>query len=145
MTDPVPDEHPVLLFDGVCNLCNASVQYVIEHDDEGIFHFAPLQSAAGAELLQQCGLSADHMDSIVLVDGDDCYTKSDAALRVARRLGLPQSGLAPALFVPKWLRDRAYDLVAEHRYLVFGRRESCMVPSADVRERFLAMDDVEAE
>jgi predicted DCC family thiol-disulfide oxidoreductase YuxK len=145
VTDSVPHDHPVLLFDGVCNLCNASVQFVIEHDEAGLFRFAPLQSEAGTELLDRCGLPPDHMDSFVLVDGEDCYTKSDAALRVARRLGLPYAALGPLRFLPRRLRDRVYDMVADHRYLVFGRRESCMVPSEAVRSRFLEMDDVSAE
>jgi len=130
-------EHPVLLFDGVCNLCTTSVQWLIERDDERQFRFASLQSDAGQALLADLGLPTEDFDSVVLVEGDEYYTKSTAALRVAKRLGLPYAALYPAVAVPHFVRDRVYDLVAEHRYRVFGEHDACMVPSPDVRDRFL--------
>lgn len=135
------EDHPVVLFDGVCNLCTGTVQFVIERDPEGTFRFAPLQSAVGTELLAEHGLSTDHMSSFVLLADGEVYTKSGAAIRIARRLGLPYSLLTPFLAVPKPIRDAVYDLVATHRYRIFGKRESCMVPTDDVRERFLATSD----
>lgn len=132
-----PTERPVLLFDGVCNLCTGSVQWLIERDPEDRFRFASLQSDAGQALLAELGLPADYVDSIVLVEGEEYYTKSTAGLRVAKRLGLPYSAVYPLVVVPSVVRDRVYDFVANNRYEVFGRKDSCMVPSPEVRDRFL--------
>ncbi|MFB6183572.1 MAG: thiol-disulfide oxidoreductase DCC family protein [Haloarculaceae archaeon] len=145
MSDRAREDHPVLLFDGVCNLCNGTVQFVIEHDPEGIFRFAPLQSDVAGDLLAERGRPREYAESFVLVDGDDWYTKSDAALRVVRRLGVPWSLLSAFLVVPRPLRDAVYDFVAEHRYEWFGKRESCMVPTDDVTDRFLATNGNENE
>ena len=135
-TDMDGTDRPVLLFDGVCNLCNGLVQWVIERDD-GQFRFAPLQSAAGRRLLERHDLPVDDLDTVVLVVDGKCYTKSAAALRVLRRLGPPYSLGYPLVAVPRRLRDRAYDLVAEHRYGAFGRRDACMRPAPERQERFL--------
>lgn len=131
------DDHPVLLFDGVCNLCNGFVHFIIRHDPDATFRFAPLQSDVTEELLTACGDVGDDLDTVVLVEGNTCYTKSMAVLRVARRLGWPYRLLYPFRVVPRWLRDAAYDFVADHRYGWFGRRDQCMVPTPDVTERFL--------
>lgn len=138
MSDELADGHPVLLFDGVCNLCNRSVQFIIRHDPDGVFRFAPLQSDVGTELLQECGLSADHLDSLVLVEGDDYYTKSDAALRAAKHLGGVLRLGWSLRFVPKLLRDGVYDVIADNRYDWFGKRDQCMMPTPDIEARFLA-------
>jgi predicted DCC family thiol-disulfide oxidoreductase YuxK len=131
-------DQPVILFDGVCNLCNGAVQFVIEHDPDGQFRFAPLQSAAGREWCRSCGLDPDQHESVVLVADGTCYTKSDAAIEIARRLESPYGLLSLLTVVPRPLRDFGYDLVAASRYRVFGRRDACMVPTDDVRDRFLA-------
>lgn len=136
MADPALDDRPVLLFDGVCNLCHGAVRAVIRNDPKGVFRFASLQSAVGRRLRERCGLSAD-ADTVVLVEDGACYTRSTAALRVARRLGLPYSLLWPLRRVPRPLRDAVYGAVAASRYRVFGRREVCVVPEADVSDRFL--------
>ena len=133
----VPTDRPILLFDGVCNLCNGVVQWVIERDPEGQFRFAALQSDAGQRLLEQHGLPTEAFDSFVMVDGDTYYTKSTAALRIARKLGLPYAILYPAIVVPKFVRDRVYDWVAANRYDWFGKRESCMMPTPEREARFL--------
>jgi len=133
----VSDAGPVLLFDGHCNLCNGAIQFVIRHDPEGVFSFAPLQSGAGERLRARADVTTDADDSVVLIEGSDAYVKSAAVLRVARRLGLPWSLAWPLRVVPRGLRDAVYDFVAAHRYQVFGRREECMVPSPDVSDRFL--------
>ncbi|MFB6119554.1 MAG: thiol-disulfide oxidoreductase DCC family protein [Halobacteriaceae archaeon] len=130
-------EGPVLLFDGHCNLCNGAVQFVIRHDPEAVFSFAPLQSETGERLRKRADVPTDATESVVLVEGDDAHVKSDAVLRVARRLGLPWSLLWGFRFVPGSIRDAVYDVVAEHRYQVFGRREECMLPSPEVQDRFL--------
>lgn len=127
---------PVILFDGVCNLCNAAVRTVVRHDDRGVFRLAPLQSAVGQEILRRHDLPTDEFDSVVLVADGAVHTRSTAALRVCRRLDLPWSLLSPLLVVPAPLRDPFYDLVARLRYRVFGRTDECQVPSPAVRERF---------
>jgi predicted DCC family thiol-disulfide oxidoreductase YuxK len=138
MSSERADGHPVLLFDGVCNLCNRWVQFIIRHDPDGVFRFAPLQSDVGTELLRECGLSADHLDSLVLVEDDNYYTKSDAALRTATHLGGVFRLGWPFQFVPRRLRDWVYDIVADNRYDWFGKRDQCMMPTPDIEERFLA-------
>lgn len=133
-------DHPVILFDGVCNLCNWGVRFVIERDPDAEFRFAPLQSEPGARLLEACGRDPDQRDTWVLVEDGECYTKSDAVIRVARRLGGPYRLLSPFRYVPRLLRDAVYGLVARYRYDVFGRREECMLPEAGVADRFLVGD-----
>jgi predicted DCC family thiol-disulfide oxidoreductase YuxK len=129
---------PVLLFDGVCNLCNGFVRFVVRFDHDGVFRYAPLQSPVAQELLARHGLPTEDeaFDTVVLVEDGECYTKSTAALRVARRLDGPWPLAYPLVFLPRRLRDGVYDLVAEHRYRLFGRSESCQVPPPTVRERF---------
>lgn len=129
-------EHPILLFDGVCNLCNAAVRFVVRFDAEGEFRFAPLQSDVGQALLERHGLATEAFDSFVLVEDGDYSTKSTAALRVARRLDGPLPLVYPLIYLPAGVRDRVYDFVAEHRYQVFGKRDACPVPDPEIRERF---------
>jgi predicted DCC family thiol-disulfide oxidoreductase YuxK len=132
-------EGAVVLFDGVCNLCNASVLFVIDRDPAGHFRFAPLQSGLAAELLRAHGGAPD-LDSIVLVEGGRLHTRSSAALRIARRL----SGAWPLLYgfvvVPAPIRDRVYACVARNRYRWFGRTESCRLPTPELARRFLATE-----
>jgi predicted DCC family thiol-disulfide oxidoreductase YuxK len=127
---------PVILFDGVCNLCNAAVRTVVRYDDAGVFRLAPLQSPVGQELLRRHDLPTANFDSVVLVEDGAIHTRSAAALRVCRQLGLPWSLLSPLLAVPAPLRDPFYDLVARLRYRVFGRTDECQIPTPEVRERF---------
>ncbi|MEZ3142524.1 thiol-disulfide oxidoreductase DCC family protein [Halobaculum sp. MBLA0143] len=128
---------PILLFDGVCNLCNRTVRFVVDHDGDGRVSFAPLQSPVGEALLERVGLPTETMDSVVLIEGERVSRKSDAALRVTRYLDDPLPAARLFELVPAPLRDAGYDMVAEHRYRVFGRKESCPVPDAETRERFL--------
>jgi predicted DCC family thiol-disulfide oxidoreductase YuxK len=130
-------DRPVVLFDGVCNLCHASIRAIVRLDATGKILFAPLQSEVGRELLDRQDLSPDYFDSMVLVEGNRHYTKSAAALRVCRYLDGPVPLLYPLIFLPRGLRDAVYDHVAEHRYQVFGKREECTVPEPHVRKRFL--------
>jgi predicted DCC family thiol-disulfide oxidoreductase YuxK len=130
-------EAPVLLFDGVCNLCNASVQWVLLHDKKGIFHFAALQSEAGRALLLQHGLSTTDFDTAVLVTPQKVLLRSDVPLEIVRQLG----GLWPLAYVfklvPRFLRDAVYNLVAKNRYRWWGHREQCMMPRPEWKGRFL--------
>jgi predicted DCC family thiol-disulfide oxidoreductase YuxK len=130
-------DHPIVLFDGVCNLCNGLVRFLLERDPDGTFRFGSLQSEAARELLARFDLPGDDLDSVVVIEGDRAYTKSAAALRVAKHLGVPYSLLYPLGYLPRRLRDWGYDLVAEYRYDVFGKRETCMVPPPDVEDRFV--------
>jgi predicted DCC family thiol-disulfide oxidoreductase YuxK len=137
MTD-VPENHPVVLFDGVCNLCAGTVQFLIRHDPEGLFRFAPLQSEVAGELLAEHGLAGQDLDSIVLIEDEETYVKSDAAIQVGVRLGGIYRLLGPTKYLPRFLRDAVYDLVATYRYRVFGKRDRCMMPTEENRSRFLA-------
>ena len=136
----VAETHPVILFDGVCNLCNAWVQFVIERDPDATFRFAPLQSSVAEQLLADAGYEGEKLDSVVLVEDGRYYAKSDAVIRVARRLGGVYRLFALSRVVPTGLRNLVYDFIAARRYGWFGKRDQCMVPSPEVRERFLAGD-----
>ena len=131
-----PDD-AVVLFDGVCNLCNGVVAFLLPRDSAGRLRFAPLQSEAGQLLLERHGLSTTDFDTIVLVEGDRAYTMSTAAIRIAELLGWPYRAARIARIVPAGIRDRLYDVVAGNRYDWFGRKEQCMVPDDDVSDRFL--------
>jgi len=136
--EDVPRDQPVLLFDGVCNLCNRWIRFLIERDPDATFRFAPLQSDVAGELLAECGLPRDHLDSVVLVEGDSYYTKSDAVLRTAKLLDGGYRLLWPLRVVPRGLRNWLYDAVAARRYGWFGKRDRCMVPTPNIESRFLA-------
>jgi predicted DCC family thiol-disulfide oxidoreductase YuxK len=137
MSATAPENHPVLLFDGVCNLCNGVVQFLVPRDPDGTLRFASLQSEAAAELLAECDLPSDSTESVVLVEDGTCYEKSAAAIRVAEHLGGVYALASVFRYVPRRVRDALYDFVAERRYRWFGKRERCMVPSPDLRSRFL--------
>lgn len=132
----VPDGGAVVLFDGVCNFCSWSVQFIHEHDD-GTVRFAPLQSEVGAALLERHGLAPDYFDSLVYLGEDGVHTKSDGAVRIARHLEEPWRALWLARVVPRPVRDVGYDLLGRVRYRLFGKKESCMIPGPDLRSRFL--------
>ena len=127
----------IVLFDGVCNFCNSSVNFVIEHDKAGYFKFAPLQSEIGAELVAKHGIDMAATDSVIVVEGDRAYTHSSGALKIARRLDGIWSWTYALIIVPKPLRDLAYRLFANYRYRLFGRQDACMMPTPEIRARFL--------
>jgi predicted DCC family thiol-disulfide oxidoreductase YuxK len=129
--------HPVILFDGVCNLCNASVNFVIDRDPHAVFRFGALQSEEGRHLLAERGVDEEWLDSIVLIEGDRVYTASDAALRIASRMPFPWSLLRVFRILPRPLRDAVYNWIARNRYRWFGKQESCRVPTPDLRARFI--------
>ena len=127
----------IILFDGVCNFCNGAVNFIIAHDTEKRFKFAPLQSEIGQQLRTNYGIGED-VDSIVLVENDKAYMHSTAGLRVAKGLsGIWSLGYV-FIIVPAFIRDFCYRLFAKNRYRLFGRQEACMLPTPDVRERFLS-------
>jgi predicted DCC family thiol-disulfide oxidoreductase YuxK len=126
----------VVLFDGVCNLCNGSVLFIIGRDPNAQFRFAALDSEAGRRLLQECGIRCTLPDSVALIERAIIYTRSSAALRIARRLRFPWPLVYALIVVPRPLRDAVYDLIAHHRYRWFGKRDACVVPTPELRSRF---------
>ena len=128
--------HAIILFDGVCNLCCASVQFIIAHDPKGYFTFASQQSSLGKALLSAAGLPAT-MDTFVLIENGVFFTRSAAALKVARRLTLPWPLFSFGWLVPRLLRDAAYGVVSRNRYHWFGQKETCWVPTPEIRKRFI--------
>jgi predicted DCC family thiol-disulfide oxidoreductase YuxK len=137
MATETPDDKAVILFDGVCNLCSGFVQFVLPRDSEGKYRFASLQSDVGQRLLAEHGLPADELESVVLIEDGNSYVKSTAVIRVAADLGGPYRLLSPFRYLPRALRDRVYDFVADHRYGWFGKKDRCLMPSGDVQSRFL--------
>lgn len=126
----------IILFDGDCNFCDQSVQFIIKRDPQGLFKFASLQSEIGKKLLNKYNTPSD-LDSFVLIEGNHCYFKSSAALRICKNLKGMWKLLYVLLVVPKPLRDFFYGIIAENRYKWFGIKESCMLPSPEERKRFL--------
>ncbi len=130
-------ESSIVLFDGVCNLCNASVNFIIDNDRKKHFRFAALQSKAGRAILKKFNFSATHIDTLVLVEGGKIYTRSDAALHIAKKLKPPLPLLFSLMFVPPFVRDAVYVTIAKNRYRWFGEREYCRVPAPELKDRFL--------
>ncbi|MBN4056697.1 thiol-disulfide oxidoreductase DCC family protein [bacterium AH-315-J21] len=128
---------PILLFDGVCNLCNYFVQFTIKRDPNAKFRFAALQSSAGQALLKESDLSDDDLDSFVLIKDDKCFVKSSAALHVFKEIGGFWKVFYVLIIIPRPLRDVLYKIVAKMRYRVFGKRDTCMLPTPDIEKRFL--------
>lgn len=133
----IPTDKPLLLFDGVCNLCNGAVQWVIRHDPAGKVHFAALQSDTGQWVLEQAGLPREELSTVVLYHQNQLYTRSDAALKVLQQLGGAWSLLYIFRLIPRPVRDTVYDWIARNRYRWFGKRESCMIPTPELKSRFL--------
>lgn len=130
-------EPATVLFDGVCNLCNASVRFILKRDPGGAFRFAALQSDAGRRLLAAHRLPEDALSSVVVVADGRAYRESDAALRIARGLRGAWPALGALRVVPRVVRDAAYRLVARNRYRWFGRQDQCMLPTPELKARFL--------
>ncbi len=127
----------IILFDGVCNLCAWSVRFIIERDAAKRFQFASLQSGTGQRLLIEHGINRDSMDSFVLIEDGQAYTESSAALRVARHLGGLWPCLSMGLILPLFIRDPFYRFIAKNRYRWFGKQESCLMPTSELKGRFL--------
>ena len=125
---------PIILFDGVCNLCNASINWIIDRDPKQIFRFASLQSEAARQLLPSIETLPD---SVILIDEEGVHTRSTAALRIARRLGFPWSLAVLATPLPAFFRDAIYKWIARNRYSWFGRSETCRIPTPELASRFL--------
>jgi predicted DCC family thiol-disulfide oxidoreductase YuxK len=128
---------PLILFDGVCNLCNAWMRFVIRRDRAGIFRFAAQQSPIGQAIIEEHLSGATQLSSVILIEGDSIYIESDAVLQILARLSPPWSWVAFLRIIPRRIRDVCYRFVVHHRYQWFGRTEVCQVPSVDIRSRFI--------
>lgn len=130
-------QNDVVLFDGVCNLCNDAITFIIKRDKKNHYRFAALESDIGAMYLKKHHINPQEMDSIILIRGERAYTKAGAALRIAQKM----SGLWPLLYafiiIPKFISNAVYDYIARNRYQWFGKKESCMIPTPQLRDKFL--------
>ncbi|MBX2872449.1 MAG: thiol-disulfide oxidoreductase DCC family protein [Saprospiraceae bacterium] len=133
----IPRDKPILLFDGVCNLCDGLVQFIIKRDPEARFRFTALQSEAGQALLGEAGMDASALNTVVMFDDGQFYTHSDVPLQIAWQLGGFWRIFYIFKTIPKWIRDRIYDWIASNRYKWFGKKESCMIPTPELKQRFI--------
>jgi predicted DCC family thiol-disulfide oxidoreductase YuxK len=131
------DARPIILFDGVCVLCTANAQFVLRHDRRGHFRLASVQSEAGEALCRRFGVDPDNPDTMLVIEGDRARRDSDAVLAIAEGLGWPWRSLGVLRAIPQGWRDAVYGRVARNRYRLFGKRETCWVPSAEQRARIL--------
>lgn len=129
---------PIILFDGICNLCNGAVQFIIKHDPEKKFFFTSLQSVAGQQLLKQYNLPSENFNSFLLLQDDTIFSKSTAALKVASQLKSAWKLLYIFIIVPKYIRDAVYSYIAANRYKWFGKKDNCMMPTPELQARFLS-------
>lgn len=130
-------QQKIILFDGVCNLCNGSVQFVLKNEKNPAFRFASIQSVTGRELLKWCGLPETYNQAVIYLENGKVHLGSTAALKIGRELNFPWSVLSVAgLIVPKIIRDWVYAQIAKHRYQWFGKRDVCMVPTRELKMRF---------
>lgn len=139
MIDKIPKNKQLILFDGVCNLCNSSVLYVIKRDKKNKFLFAPLQSDVGKEVIKKFNINTEKTDSILLYNPvkDKITYRSTAALLVSKHLGLPSNLLAIFLIVPAFIRNWVYNFIAKNRYKWYGKKESCMIPTPELKAKFI--------
>ncbi|MDT0607658.1 thiol-disulfide oxidoreductase DCC family protein [Croceitalea rosinachiae] len=132
------DGKKIILFDGVCNLCNSSIQFVIKHDTDDVFRYAALQSEVGRELILERGIDTTQIDSIILIDpGVAYYTKSDAALEIGKDLKGYRTLSNFFKVFPVGLRNLIYDFVARNRYKWYGKQDACMIPTPELQAKFL--------
>lgn len=128
----------IILFDGVCNFCNRTVKLIIKHDKADKFHFAQLQSDFAKELLSKQGLDHNALSSVLLIEGDHVYTKSDAVIRIAHQLSGWPTIFSYSNWVPKPIRNFFYDLIATYRYRLFGKQDNCIIPDKKIQDKFLS-------
>ena len=137
MRDEEIKQQRIILFDGICNLCNDSVIFIVKHKKSPIFRFASIQSETGKKLLAWCGLPPEFLNAVIYIENGNIHLGSTAALRIGQRLKLPWSMISSVgLLVPKEFRDWVYRQIGVHRYQWFGKREVCMVPTRELRARF---------
>lgn len=129
---------PIVLFDGVCNLCNNAVQFIIRHDKKKQFLFTSLQSEAGQKLLQEYDLPVNELNSFILIDNNKANTRSTGALKVFKKLDGGWPLLYAFIIIPKFIRDAVYNWVRKNRYNWFGKKDECMIPTPELKARFLS-------
>jgi len=127
----------IVLFDGICNFCNSSVNFIMDHDEENYFKFAAIQSEPGQELMKKFGLDPVNLTTFIFVQGDKYYTKTTAALKVAKHLGFPWNLSYIFIIVPPFIRNITYNIIAKYRYKWFGKKDACRIPTPEEREKFL--------
>jgi predicted DCC family thiol-disulfide oxidoreductase YuxK len=127
----------IVLFDGVCNLCNSSVQFIIKHDKKKQFRFASLQGKFGQEVLIKNNFSTESLNTLILIEEDKIFTRSTGVLRMMKHLGDGWSLLYGFIIFPKFIRDGVYNWVSKNRYKWFGKKDECMIPTAELKARFL--------
>lgn len=130
-------EHPIILFDGICNFCNGWVNYIIKRDTNSFFKFAALQSKEGKKLLQEYQLSSEDINSVIVIFQQKVFIKSDAALFIAKHISGVVYIFSFFTFLPLSFRNSIYDYIAKNRYTWFGKKETCMIPTPAVKSRFL--------
>ncbi len=130
-------DHPIVLFDGVCNFCNGAVNFIMRQDNKNIFRFAALQSDAGQRLLKTNNIPANGFNSFILIDNGKVYKSSTAGLRLYNKLPWYWKWTQIFWIVPKFIRDGVYNVIAKNRYKWFGKKEECMIPNEDVKNRFI--------
>lgn len=131
------EPHPIILFDGVCNFCNGAINFILRQDKKGVFRFAPLQSEKGQQLLRQFDLPQTSFDSFILIDEGKVYKSSTAGLRLYNKLPWYWKWTQLFWVVPRLVRDAVYDIIARNRYRWFGKKDQCMVPTPEIKSRFL--------
>ena len=132
------NKHPIVLFDGVCNFCNSTVNFLLKQDKNVVLKFAAFQSDAGQLLLRQYKLPPDNFDSFILIENGKAYKSSTAGLRLYNKLPWYWKWTQIFWIVPRPIRDAVYNIIARNRYRWFGKKDSCMIPSASIRSRFLS-------
>ena len=130
-------EHPILFFDGVCNLCTGSVQFIIKRDRKDVFRFAALQSEQAEQYLSRFGTNITELNTILLLEDGKLYKRSTAALRIVRRLNGAWPLLYGFIIIPAFIRDGIYSQIAKRRYKIWGKQDSCMIPTAELKAKFL--------
>ncbi|MFL5729095.1 MAG: thiol-disulfide oxidoreductase DCC family protein [Cytophagaceae bacterium] len=133
----LPEDKTIIFFDGVCKFCNGAVNFVIVRDRKNKFLFAPLQSSAGSDFLSSQKLSITDFDSVIVFRKGKVYKRSAAALQVTSQLGFPWNLLTVFWIIPRFLRDFFYDLIARYRYVLFGKKDACMMPTQEIKAKFL--------
>ena len=134
----LPENKKIILFDGVCNLCDASVQFIIKHDKKDVFRFVAIQSELGQKLIKYLGIDTSKTDSIILYEpGIAYYFKAEAALRIAKGLKSWHSILYIFIKVPNFIKNGVYDFIAKNRYKWYGKKEACVIPTPELKAKFL--------
>lgn len=134
----LPLDKKIILFDGVCNLCDSSIQFIIKHDKKDIFRFVALQSEIGLEIINHIGIDTSKIDSILLYEpGKAYYYKAEAALKIAKELGGIYTAISWFSILPNFLTNTVYDYIARNRYKWYGKKEACMIPTPELKAKFL--------